>query len=647
MTELVLCMDGDSAPGGAPKDLQVVLWSGRRGDCHSLERMVDQRLLELRRKHAHWAFAVGFADDLQGHLECGERPSMWWTSTIYERHPRVSPNLYPMYKLACLEILLLELPAHNLTVRGGSRRLRELVRQIAIANGVACHFERGPLERQNSKPLQKRLYTLIPAPLRAIARFGWWLASVKRKLSAKPRWLASPGYKTGTIVTYFPNVDMEAAQDGRFRSRYWNELHDALDEQARLEGAPFVRWLFIHFPAPGLNLDKCVALRDIFQARGADGESAGISFNFLEEFLTIGGICSGFLRWLKLLSASLRHEKWFASQCSLEDSRFNFWPLLRWEWAESMRGWRGLERCLFNQAFRRYCQLAGAQRWTLYALENCPWERMLTAAARKVCGNGPILGAQHSTIRPTDFRYFDDAGTFSAPVCAAFQPDTVAGNGASACAQWLANGLPQTRLRQVEALRYLYLAKRKDSRATTVMAETLTCGRRLLIATSFFPGETAAHLDLVRECLAAGILDAWEIVLKPHPYLRPEAWLAGLPVDQAKRIAVTERPVDQELTPGTRVWASNSTTVALEAAISGLPVMVMAADDDFDLCPIQDVPGLVRTATPEDVAAGLEGLEPLPIPPDYLNLDVKLPGWRTLLDLRDDASNGPAVSPMA
>ena len=74
--------------------------------------------------------------------------------------------------------------------------------------------------------------------------------------------------------------------------------------------------------------------------------------------------------------------------------------------------------------------------WTLsFPLENCPWERMLTVAMREAgaaatpCSEpaaGPVIGAQHSTVRPTDFRYFDDPRTFTPP-CDAFQPDAVRG----------------------------------------------------------------------------------------------------------------------------------------------------------------------------------------------------------------------------
>ena len=89
---------------------------------------------------------------------------------------------------------------------------------------------------------------------------------------------------------------------------------------------------------------------------------------------------------------------------------------------------------LQQKGIENYVGQAGAQRWWTFPLENCPWERMLTHAVHERHA-GPVLGAQHSTIRPTDFRYFDDPRTWSDPETLPFQPDCVAGNGESACSQ--------------------------------------------------------------------------------------------------------------------------------------------------------------------------------------------------------------------
>ena len=240
--------------------------------------------------------------------------------------------------------------------------------------------------------------------------------------------------QAATIATYFPNVDMKAAENGRFRSRYWESLHDALNATAEREAQKqgnggkngqtsghFVRWLFIRFPAPQLSLTQCIALRDRFRQEGRDGAS----FHYLEEFLTTGDLIAALFRYARLCLASLRLEKEARAAFRFAGSQIDFWTYLGPYWAESFRGWRCLERCLQHRAFKRYAAMVGPQRWTLFPLENCPWERMLTQTMHEA-GNGPVIGAQHSTIRPTDFRYFDDPRTFEGEL-AEFQPDIVRG----------------------------------------------------------------------------------------------------------------------------------------------------------------------------------------------------------------------------
>lgn len=641
MKEFILAITVQDLPEGACR----AVWQGRKSPegVLCLENMLDEKLAHIRKSHMQWAFETGVASDFQDKLKCGASPSMWWTSLIYERHPKLSPNLYTIYKLACVEIWLAEGGATALRLKGGSRKLVKSLRALCAARKLGFRAEPGARERVPKENFKGRVYGFFPALARAVARFAVWYWQTRRKLPPVARLPELPTTVTAsrpaaTIATYFPNIDMRAAENGRFRSRYWENLHNALNEEAQLErpdGPHFTRWLFLYFHTSSTSLADAVKLREAFQENGSDG----LSFNFLEEFLSSADILLALKRFAKLAVQSFRLERRFARNCTTSGSKLNFWPYMRWQWAESLRGWRCLERCLFNLAFERYCQMAGPQRWTLFALENCPWERMLTEAARRVEGNGPVFGAQHSTIRPTDFRYFDDPRTFIYSDCANFQPDIIAGNGAAACSQWRQNDMPETRLAQVEALRYLYLADRRpvgrpdEAPADRGWLMESNGQRRMLIVTSFFRDETEAHLALVKSSMLAGILDSWQLTLKAHPYLYPLEWLDSLAPEQRKRIYVSSQSLALELSPGTAVWASNSTTAALEAALAGLPLMVMTACNDFDLCPIQDIQGLLRTATVADVKCALDNLAPLKLEPDYLDLNQRLPRWRALLGL--------------
>lgn len=638
----LLLLTGDAERPAAEAGL-VVHWDRTDvpvGDI-SMPLAVHADLLRIRAEHAAWAYNMGFfkigGHELADKLRCGATLSMWWTSLLYERHPRMTPGLYNIYKLRCLELLCLRNGVDAIVLEGGDAVLGKTLENYCAAAGVAFAWHENARNSEAPRPLVPRIYHAMPAPLRALFRFGHWLFTVRRKLPYKKE-TGKSCKNPALIVTYFPNIDLEAASRGRFRSRYWESLHDVLNEEARREGGHFVRWLFIRFPQPGLSLDQCISLRDSFRKKGEDGAS----FDYLEEYLAHGDLWRGLGRWFWLCVTSLGAEKKVRQAFCLAGSKMNFWLYAKKDWAESFRGWRCLERALQYLAFARHARKTGAMRFNLFPLENCPWERMLTVAARTVPANGPVIGAQHSSIRPTDFRYFDDRATFSTPECAAFQPDYFCGNGESACRQWLDFGMPEQRLREVEALRYLYLADRKKEAANPINAipqepgEPLADGpeKKLLVLASFFRGETENLCRVLATAINSGLLDDWAITVKPHPYLPVVDRLTDLLGPKINKIRFADGPLALELKPGVTVLAANSTTAALEAAILDLPLMVMQATDDFDLCPIQDAPGLVRITGIDDFKKELPGLEAVELPENYLDLDPRLPAWRKLLNLK-------------
>ena len=173
-------------------------------------------------------------------------------------------------------------------------------------------------------------------------------------------------------------------------------------------------------------------------------------------------------------------KKHLAAHCFLPHSRLNFWLLARKSYAESFMGWRGLERCLQAEACMRYAAWLGQPALALFPLENCPWERMLTHALRCATGKQPpahsaaaqqaspaaqptaqapsaalcIIGVQHSTLRPTDWRYFDDPRFFTHPATQVLVPDKLVLNGEHAGQQLLKAGTAATILYHAEALRF-------------------------------------------------------------------------------------------------------------------------------------------------------------------------------------------------
>ncbi|MDR2696302.1 MAG: hypothetical protein LBC79_08005 [Deltaproteobacteria bacterium] len=619
----ILVLDAADLPAHPEQGTRIVWWS--RTDAPeghlSAPLLLEKHLLRIRAELMAWVYEFGRVkvsdEEVQAWLKAGDSLSMWWCSLLFEKHPKVLPGLHAALKLRALELQCDEEACDSLHLVSADTVLRTSLESFCREKGWRfSHSAAGARQKGVPHSLALRVYYALPAFFRAMLRFCHWLWAAKRLLPHANTPRPAPG--TGTIATYFPNIDPALAQEGRFRSRYWESLHDALAPEHGEHHR--VNWLFIMFPSPQYSLRQCIGLVRQFRAHRRDGAT----FHYLEEFLGWGGILIACRRYARLFFNSVFIQSAVRAHFRLRGSHMDFWPFLGGAYVESFRGWRALERCFQRQACIRYVEWCGAQTWTIFPMENCPWERMLAQAVHEA-GAGPVYGTQHSTIRAADFRYFDDQRALRDEECSRFQPDLICVNGRGALDAMLAAGYTPEQLGMAEALRYMYLAA--EGPAPVADGE-----KRLLLVTGFFADETDAQLATLAQAAGDGILDGMRICLKPHPYLPVEERLARL-FPQGGAPEILERPVGELLVPGTIVWASNSTTAALEAALRGLPVMVQAEEDDFDLCPLQGAPGLPRIRTGADLSRALASAACPALPREYLALDPALPRWRKLLDL--------------
>ena len=620
----ILVLDADLAPEKPEQNSRIFWWNRTDAPAGhvSVPLALEKHLPRIRAELMALVYDLGKVkvslEEIQTWLKAGDSLSMWWCSLLFEKHPKMLPGLHAALKLRAFELLCVEESCDRLHLVSADAALRTSLECFCREKGWRfSHSAVGT--QQKSAPPQSwklRMYYALPAFFRAKLRFCHWLWIVKRRLprAKTPR----PASGTSTIATYFPNIDPKLAQEGRFRSRYWEGLHEALAPEPGETHR--VNWLFIMFPSPQYSLGQCIELVRKFRAAKRDGGS----FHYLEEFLGWWDILIAGWRYVRLFINSLLVQSAVRAHFRLSGSQMDFWHYLGAAYVESCRGWRALERCLQRLACIRYVEWCGAQTWTIFPLENCPWERMLTQAVHEA-GAGPVYGAQHSTIRIADFRYFDDQRALRDAQCRPFQPDRICVNGRGAMDAMLAAGYTPEQLEILEALRYMHLAD-------AAQAHAVDGEKRLLLVTSFFADETDAHLAVLAQAAKDGVLEGMRVCIKPHPYLSVEARIARL-FPQGGAPEIIDRPVGELLVPGTVVWASNSTTASLEAALRGLPVMVQAAENDFDLCPLQDLPGLAHIRDSADLARALASPSCLKLPQAYLALDPALPRWRKRLGL--------------
>ena len=216
-------------------------WEAPNGEISLSARLRDE-LTAIRAEHMAWAHDLGRmrvgGREMQQHLRCGEKLSMWWCSLLYERHPKMTPGLYTVYKLRSLERLMDEGGFASLRVFGGDEDMRSaLARMCKSGHRLFAECSEAPVPLEPARSLLRKVYDATPPPLRALARYAHWWWTVRRHMppvSAKSPLPPAQG-QAATIATYFPNVDMKAAENGRYRSRYWESLHDALNATAGVE----------------------------------------------------------------------------------------------------------------------------------------------------------------------------------------------------------------------------------------------------------------------------------------------------------------------------------------------------------------------------------------------------------------------------
>jgi surface carbohydrate biosynthesis protein (TIGR04326 family) len=189
------------------------------------------------------------------------------------------------------------------------------------------------------------------------------------------------------------------------------------------------------------------------------------------------------------------------------------------------------------------------------------------------------------------------------------------------------SGYPPERLRQVEALRFQYLAQfarfRHAATDRTVPADVL----KVLVLGDFTRRQTLAMLS----CLVAAdklVPRKLSFTLKAHPVSRIEA--SDVP---ELSVQFTDRPLGEILGDFDLAFSSNSSSAGLDALLSGVPLAVFLDDNSLNHSPLRGVPGIRFVNSPEELAKVLESnAEREQVALDrFFWLDEDLPRWRALV----------------
>jgi surface carbohydrate biosynthesis protein (TIGR04326 family) len=594
-------------------------WDGyRQGDSvYSLLRYVETHDERLRQKYLAWIHELGESRisgrRLVDHLAFEDGLSYWWMTLLVEKSPWKSPAINDAVRLFAMEEIVVERKPAKLRLVSADARLHEAVSQLC--GNLCIGYEWRRLKR---KPLWR--WSFIEA-YRALPQRAQALVSLARYVCA--RWPLTRTDKAGWFggdgalffCSYFIHLDQASCNAGRFLSHQWEGLPDLL-ERCGLQ----TNWMQHYLPS------SVVPNTDVARewVRRFNRQRPPTSFHaFLDAYLSLRIISRVFIRWLGLNLTRFRLRA-IKSAFRPEGSSLSLWPIMRRDLDASFCGPAAVSNLLWIEFFDAALRAVPRQRMGLYLCEGQSWERAFVHAWRKY-GHGRVIGVAHSTVRFWDLRYFADPRTVRTlqphPLP---RPDLIALNGDAAIDACLRAGYLREDIAECEALRFSYLnsfrprAPRQSARDNDL---------KLLVLGDVAAASTIKMLRLLEA--AVSLMPTSPILtVKPHPNC------AVHPKDYPSiRFTVVTDALGEILSDFDVAYSSSSTSAAVDAYLTRLPVIVMLDGTELNFSPLRARPGVCFVGTPEELAQRLRRTSNYALvdPQSLFFLDSELPRWKRLI----------------
>ena len=620
-----LIWDDDNAPpeGG----WRTILWRSfnKNGEkVISMPQFIEDHADIIKKRYLAYIYSLGESNirhtKLIDHLEIRPGFSYWWMTLLNEKcNVSKSLQIPDVLKVMALHLLSKKIPPSKVILISKNKTLKKTLYRWFKKEGIPFEWDYKYGENRAEakhfilkKNILRCVYSILPCPLKAAISLLFYI--IKRwplRGEGLERLKNSKAFIT--FCSYFDNLDRISTENGRFFSYYWTVLSDFLNERKI-----HTCWIQI-FIKDGLNPTAREAKAHI------DNFNRNQDFQLhipLDCAISLSTVLSILYDYIRICVKGLR-MRGIREHFIEKDSGINFWFFLKDDWRASMYGQVAMSNCIFLNLFENVLRHLPEQNLGFYLQENQAWE-MAYIYTWKRYGHKTLIAVPHSTVRYWDLRYFYDPGVYTQndknrmPL-----PDKVAVNGQVSLNMLREGGFPEARLVEVEALRYLHLA------ATSPMDNKPFRGHtNLLAVTDYNPEFTKKQIEWLRYVIqkTANIY----YIIKPHP---------NCPVSKDElpfnNVEISYLPIERLLKTCDLVYAGPTTSAAVDAYCSGLPVICMIDGNSLNLSPLRNMQGVYFVRSADEllqVLSNCNSINTKKSPEPFFNIDPNIPLWKALID---------------
>ena len=554
--------------------------------------------------------------------------STWWFSLLSEKNTYKTNVFLKMAQVQALDRIIKQKTYHTCWIAIGDKQLRKAVRHLGIrhhlvVNGLCIKPKNDFSRKERLEKYLKENGILGDLTYGLGILFRLIFRAVIAKLTLAPINKRDPGEKQILVVSYFPAVDIPAAEKGTFVNKYSIPIQNKL-KKLKIN----VAWLLMYVPIGGYSYYDGLRLMKRFSGHGE-------SLFLLEEFLTFRALSYSTISWIIqilkfiILHVKIGHDKYGFNLIVPEAL-----PVLLPVWRQSFIGKTGVQGIVFFEMYKEVFRVFNASRYAIYYAEMHAWEKALNAAKTIHAPDMTSVGFQHVAVSQNFFHYFYDPSETvrnNKPTDLPL-PDFLAGNGELMYSFLKRSNYPN--LIQLEAIRQLYL---NDS----MKGAPLHRKRRiLLVAGSTDNAETANMVRLIHSAFAG--TETVEIWFKSHPRVPFQAVFNELEINaESREYVICDDDLTAALKQSTAVIVPSS-TVAIEALAFGCEVIVPVFSNSMVMNPLADFDGYYHMVSSTDeleetVNRILSGyrLQTIDVYRSFVNkywlLDPELGRWTNLL----------------
>ena len=620
----IRCLIWDSEELPTSEDyVEIVLWrafspENQKGFV-SIPTLIEANAESLRARYLAWVYQLGeFRINgirLVDHLRVRSGFSYWWLSLIAEKcNFSKSPHITDAIRLFAFSDWADLKALESLTLVSSSKPLALCLQDWCQSRGIRYNWQRLPTRMAEGSLARRTFYRLPPAFRAVVWLFRYCLARWALRGVGLAEWRNSMG--TMTFVTYLINGDPNVASSS-CRSQHWGPLPDILQSEGRR-----TNWLYLYVQSSLLPSSKEAAT--IIRSLNSSKENSTVHCT-LDSFLSYEVLWRTLIDWTRLIwkGRQLRATLSKSAMASI-----NLWPLFESDMGESTSGVTAITNSLFNSLFYKALSALKKQKVCFYLQENQGWELALLQNW-SILNHGSLVGVPHSSVRFWDLRYFSCSRNYypKGREPRTF-PDKIAVNGQAALSTFLASGCPKDRLVKVEALRYLYLSDVQTKSVSTTRKRREKI--RFLVLGDYLELNQYKQIELLGS-VYDHLSTRANITFKAHPYCSFDASRYT-----TLSLSLSVAAVGDLLPECDMVFASPTTSAALEAYCAGVPVISMNDPTILNFSPIRGFPNTSFVSSPSELLNAIDGALAAgiakPFPEKFFYLDRSLPRWRDLLN---------------